>query len=241
MATQLHLTQSEIQIALRNFIVGVLPSGVEVVAGQANRVAEPKSSDFIVFTPISREMIETNLRVYADVAFTGSISGTTLTVSAMQFGTIALNRTLWGVGVAANTQITAFGTGTGGTGAYTVSPSQNVTAETMACGIQSMTQPTKVTFQLDVHGPNSADYAQTVWTSFRSLYATEQFESYGYDVTPLYAGDPRQIPFINGEDQFENRWVIEAALQANQIVDVPQQFATAAHVNLIVVETTYPV
>ena len=65
--------------------------------------------------------------------FTGSISGTTLTVSGVSSGTtVALGDTVIGVGVAPNTTITGFGTGTGGTGTYTVSTLQTVSTESMS-------------------------------------------------------------------------------------------------------------
>ena len=58
--------------------------------------------------------------------FTGSITTTTLTVSVMLSGTIAVGQALFGDGIAQNTVITALGTGTGGIGTYTVSDSQTV-------------------------------------------------------------------------------------------------------------------
>jgi hypothetical protein len=64
--------------------------------------------------------------------FTGTISTTTLTVTAVGAGVLAVGQTISGIGVTAGTTITALGTGTGGTGTYTISPSQTVgTAETM--------------------------------------------------------------------------------------------------------------
>lgn len=62
---------------------------------------------------------------------TGSISGTTMTVTAVTGGTLAVGMILSGAGVAANTTITALGTGTGGTGTYTVSVSQTVASTTI--------------------------------------------------------------------------------------------------------------
>lgn len=65
--------------------------------------------------------------------FVGSISGTTLTVSSVNAGTIAVGQTvddLTGL-LAANTVITAFGTGTGGIGTYSVNISQTVASESM--------------------------------------------------------------------------------------------------------------
>lgn len=63
--------------------------------------------------------------------FTGSISGTILTVTAISSGAIALGQTLSGAGISAGTTITAFGTGAGtispaGIGTYTVSIPQAV-------------------------------------------------------------------------------------------------------------------
>jgi len=63
--------------------------------------------------------------------FTGSISGTTLTVTAITNGTIAINQALFGVNVTQSTVITALGTGTGGIGTYTVNQSQTVASTQM--------------------------------------------------------------------------------------------------------------
>ncbi len=63
--------------------------------------------------------------------FTGSISGTTLTVTAITNGTIAINQALFGVGVNQETVITALGTGTGGIGTYTINQSQTVVSSLM--------------------------------------------------------------------------------------------------------------
>ena len=63
--------------------------------------------------------------------FTGSISGTTLTVTAITNGTIGISQALFGVGVTQETIITALGTGTGGAGTYTVNISQTVASEQM--------------------------------------------------------------------------------------------------------------
>jgi len=73
--------------------------------------------------------------------FTGSISTTTLTVTSVQSGTIAVGQAIFGQGIAQNTVITALGTGTGGTGTYTVSDSQTVTSTV----INSVASPAIVT------------------------------------------------------------------------------------------------
>jgi len=73
----------------------------------------------------------------SSVTFTGSISGTTLTVSAVVSGTLAVGQLITGTGVSASppgssaTYITALGTGTGGVGTYTVGVSQTVSSTSM--------------------------------------------------------------------------------------------------------------
>lgn len=63
----------------------------------------------------------------SDVAATGSIAGNVLTVSAVASGVIAVGMAVTGAGVSGETIITALGTGTGGTGTYTVNiPQQAV-------------------------------------------------------------------------------------------------------------------
>lgn len=58
------------------------------------------------------------------VQATGSISTTTLTVTAVTSGVLAVGQLITGANVTPGTYITALGTGTGGTGTYTVSVSQ---------------------------------------------------------------------------------------------------------------------
>jgi hypothetical protein len=67
----------------------------------------------------------------SSAVFTGSISGTTLTVTAITNGTIAAGQSLFGVGVTNETVITALGTGTGGIGTYTINLSQTITSRQM--------------------------------------------------------------------------------------------------------------
>jgi hypothetical protein len=64
-------------------------------------------------------------------AFTGSISGTTLSVAAINSTQLTPGLHLAGPGVTAGTQITADGSGSGGTGTYTVNNSQTVAGQTL--------------------------------------------------------------------------------------------------------------
>lgn len=92
---------------------------------------------------------------------------------------------------------------------------------------------TEVTMQLDIHGPNGADNVQTIATLWRSDYGCRALETAG--IAPLYASDGQQMPFVNAEQQYENRWVMSIVLQANPIVSTAAQFAD--RVDVIIVGT----
>jgi hypothetical protein len=234
-------TQTDVFTALRAFLLAILPTGIEVIKAQVNRVPEPKVDNFVVMTAIRRDRLETNIDEYDDVAFTGSIAGTVMTVTAVEFGTIRLGAQVFGAGIAAGTQIVSFDSGSGGVGTYNVSPAQTVTSKALAAGVEDILQPTRVTVQLDVHGPASADNAQIISTLFRDSYGTDAFAALNAGVIPLFADDPKQIPFENEQKQIETRWVIDAVLQVNQTVaGLPQQFAAEAVMGLIDVDATYP-
>jgi hypothetical protein len=67
----------------------------------------------------------------ANAVFTGSISGTTLTVASKSSGTLAVGQSVYGVGVTLETVITALGSGSGGVGTYTVNVSQTVSTRAL--------------------------------------------------------------------------------------------------------------
>lgn len=215
-------------------------TGVPIVQGQVNRVPEPKQGDLVVMWPILKRRLSTNIRNRDDVAFMGSITGTTLTVTEMDTGVVQSNRVLFGAGIAANTRVLGPIAGGGGVGTYLVAPSQTAPLTLMSTSQELITEPTEYTVQIDVHGPNAADNAQVISSLFRDEYATTVFAGLNPRVQPLHADDPRQIPFTNGEQQTENRWVINAVMQANFTADVPQQYADEAHIKLIEVESAFP-
>lgn len=88
-----------------------------------------------------------------NAAFTASIYGDTLTVTAVASGTINVGDALSGSGVPGATIISAQGTGTGGTGTYTINNNAGIIAsESMTTAPSSMvhteTQNYETTFQL---------------------------------------------------------------------------------------------
>jgi hypothetical protein len=92
--------------------------------------------------------------------------------------------------------------------------------------------PMTVSMQLDIHGPNSADNAQKIATLWRDYDACDFFTASGIDMQPLYTTDPRQMPFVNAEEQFELRWMLDAYLEANIVAGVKQAFADTLYVNI---------
>lgn len=231
------ITESQLQTTLRSVLLEILPAGVGVIAGQGNRIVEPTEPDFVVMTPILRQRLDTNFTLWADAAFTGSASGTTLTVSAVQIGSIANGAPLFGPTLTDGAFTIAYGgSGTGGIGTYTLSGSLSLGSGPLAAGQLVITQPTKITMQLDFHSANladSSDMIASVSTLFRSELATTRlFQSATSGVWPLYADEAKQIPFINAEQQYETRWVLDACFQINQSVVWPQQFADALTVRL---------
>ena len=75
----------------------------------------------------------------AAAQFIGSTTGTTLNVTSMKSGTIAVGQQLFGIGVASETIITALGTGTGGVGSYTINQTQTVTSQTLTSAATAAT------------------------------------------------------------------------------------------------------
>jgi hypothetical protein len=136
-------------------------------------------------------------------------------------------------------------TGTeGGIGTYEISVSQTVAEEVLSSGAKTAQQGVRATVQLDFHSAtnSSGDRANTVSTLFRDEFAVQQFaeQDPNYGVSPLYADDPAQRPFINDQKQYEWRWVVEARVQAEIEVSVPQQYADEVDATLVNVDAAYP-
>lgn len=77
--------------------------------------------------------------------------------------------------------------------------------------------------QLDIHGPGGSDAATVIAATIFDEYA--RYELKETLIAPLYATDGNQIPFVNGEGQYENRWVMTVALQIRPAVSTPMEFA----------------
>jgi hypothetical protein len=169
-----------------------------------------------------------------------------MTVTQMLHGSIRTGLNVFGVGVLDATLISSQLSGSaGGTGTYRLSKTQTIGAQKLAAGYWSMQQNAEHTIQVDFHGDDLAasDYAIMASTALRDIYGCDFFRRLASPlngVAPLYADDPRQMPFMNENQQYEWRWILECCLQANQVVVTPQQFADALEVGLIEVDSHYP-
>ena len=106
------------------FQAGALGSGAVPFAFQAGSLMTVPQAHSV-------EWDGTNQYVSSGAQFAASISGTTMTVTGTPTGLIQVGMLISGTNVTSGTTITAVGTGTGGTGTYTVSTSQTVSSTTI--------------------------------------------------------------------------------------------------------------
>jgi hypothetical protein len=216
----------------------------QILQGQVNRVPEPQTPDFVLMWPLMRNRLATNIDTWLDNTFTGSITANVLTVTVVEKGSVVQGLPIYGAGIATGCKVIAQLSGTaGGIGTYSVTSTPNVGSEAIYGGEYDAEQYTEMVVQCDVHGPASGDNAQRISTLMRDMYGVQAFQNAqdGVDgVTPLFADDPRQLPFINAEQQWEERWAIDMHLQVNIELTLTQQFAASLTVGVINVEATYP-
>ena len=96
--------------------------------------------------------------------------------------------------------------------------------------------PTRYSMQLDFYGSLSQTWAMQTVALFRDEYATAIFPS---NIQPLYADDPMQIPLVDGEAQYEQRWKLLASLQYNPILSTTHQSMTAVEIELAPIDQTF--
>ncbi len=84
-------------------------------------------------------------------------------------------------------------------------------------------QGTQVDVQLDCYSPAAADWANILTTLLRDNVGCLALAP---TCQPLYADDPIRAPLENGEEQYEDRWIVTARLQYNPVVTTSVQSAT---------------
>ena len=105
---------------------------------------------------------------------------------------------------------------------------------------KTILRPQQFNVQVDCYGTRSADRANAITALFRDEYATASFLASGFDIQPLFAEDPHQMPLINGEEQYTERWTFELAMQVNPVLTIVQQTANVLTPGVISVERTFP-
>lgn len=133
------------------------------------------SADEITDTGYAEQTVSSPAINLVTASFTGSISGTTLTVSAVASGTLAIGQRLSGAGITDGTYITGLGTGTGGTGTYTINNSQTVASESMTAG---MVQVTCAAISFGTNVSLTAKYLYLVNQAGASLATTDLLIGY---------------------------------------------------------------
>jgi hypothetical protein len=121
--------------------------------------------------------------------FTGSISGTVLTVSAVSSGTIVNGMALSFTGNTPPTYITSFGTGTGGAGTYNINKSvtQGSIAMTGAYKIGgNMTVTTSGSLASNTYLYN--DHTTEVWARINDITASNYDGYEAWSVLSIYSG-----------------------------------------------------
>lgn len=90
--------------------------------------------------------------------------------------------------------------------------------------------------QFDFIGPNSQALSAIAMIPWRTPWGCDQI----IGISPLYAGDAVQSPLIGAEEQYEEKWRVEAAIEYVAIMTLAQQSAIALEIGLVSVDAFYP-
>lgn len=147
-----------------------------------------------------------------------------------------------------------------------LSPVSNIALSTNVTGYsdtdKSILRPSQITIQVDCYGASAGDRAAAIATLLRDAYGCDAFNVGGApidytqvggnyvmgesplyalpNIQPLYASDARQMPMVDSEAAYVERWTFDAVLQANPVLTVTQQSAIALGVGLKNVDRAFP-
>lgn len=146
--------------------------------------------------------------------FTGFITGSVLTVTALSVGALAVGYVITAIGLPPGTVITSFGTGTGNVGTYNINRLSEIVSQQMTSGPPAMIHREvcqyETTYQLSALATqNPANQTQKTASDMlnyaayvlQSQPAIATFEDQGVGV--LAVKDVRNTPFKDDRDQFE--------------------------------------
>ena len=81
-------------------------------------------------------------------------------------------------------------------------------------------QSVEVTMQIDCYGPQAGTRARKLATLWKNHYTTAALTR----CQPLYSNSPKRMPIINEKSAYEDRWLVELALQYNPYFEHDQTF-----------------
>lgn len=85
--------------------------------------------------------------------------------------------------------------------------------------------------QLDCYGEGSYDVASKISVFALDFEGIRKFKTYG--LSPLYASNPQDLPFVTGESMYEARWMVEIFLNFDAVHRRQQDFFIVAVPNKI--------
>lgn len=99
----------------------------------------------------------------------------------------------------------------------------------------------EVQVQIDCYGPQTTETTDNTgvasdWAQILSATLNDEFGCTALapsNLQPLYANEARMIPLVDGEEQYEERWSLDAHFQYNPVVTIPQQSANVLKLDLI--------
>ncbi|MCP1246180.1 hypothetical protein NKW54_09525 [Acetobacter cerevisiae] len=193
--------------ALRAFLQTILPPDLPVLLARQNRMAAP-NGPFALMALLMHQPIATSATRY-----------TANTRIILQQQDITVQVSLFGQGAADNTQRLSTLFQNGWASEFFTAFHQNTVAQS--------TPAQKITC------PNTpAAMAPDAASDAPSGTPPPPLSTPPPRIAPLYAGPARQIPFINGERQYEEQWQIDLHLQASFALSLPQPMASAARLAL---------
>lgn len=96
-----------------------------------------------------------------------------------------------------------------------------------------VTELREVTFQVNTFGAGAGDAVKQAAALWRDFYTTDWCRANAAPFSPLVAMEPRQSPFSNAENQYEDAWSVDLRMQVNYQRIIPQQFASEVVVTTI--------
>lgn len=92
-----------------------------------------------------------------------------------------------------------------------------------------VTNSVQVRFQLDFYGVNAEVWSRIIYTLWKNHYTTDRMTI----MQPLYVQSYNRHPYINDAKNYEDRFILDLALQYNPTVTHAQDFADSANITII--------